>query len=153
MDRSDVIADIPPSQEEAKRRIEAGGLTGPRTCGKCGQLRKGRVIYGFTDYFVCFNCLVRDEAKIISQTDEFLRKDRVWRIRKARENWNKKQTETAEEVIRNTRERYNEICNLVPDITQKEKEMIARELLKTIDQRYLSDDVPYQQIKEPETAE
>jgi hypothetical protein len=95
MDRPDTIeassiADDPPSICEAKKRIAALGLGGPRTCGRCGQLRKGRIIIGFTDYFVCFNCLVKDEAKALSETDEFLRKDRVWKIRKARKIWENK---------------------------------------------------------------
>ena len=87
MDRPDTIAYDPPSTEEAKKRVTALGLGGPRTCGRCGQLRKGRIIIGYTDFFVCFNCLVKDEAKALSETDEFMRKDRVWRMRKAREIW------------------------------------------------------------------
>jgi hypothetical protein len=90
MDRPDTIADDPPSICEAKKRVTALGLTGPRTCGRCGQLRKGRILYGYTDYFLCFNCLVKDEAKGISETEEFTRMDRVWKIRIARKIWEDK---------------------------------------------------------------
>jgi hypothetical protein len=120
MDRPDMIeassiADDPPSICEAKKRIAALGLGGPRTCGRCGQLRKGRMIVGYTGFFVCFNCLVRDEAKDLAETEEFIRKDKVWRIRKAREKWMNKR---------------------------------VSEPIKSIDPRYLADELPYQQRSE-----
>lgn len=115
MDRPDQIADDPPSTEEAKKRILALGLGGPRTCGRCGQLRKGRLVVGFTGYFVCFNCLVKDEAKALAESEEFIRKDKVWRIRKAREKWMNKR---------------------------------VSEPIKSIDPRYLADELPYKPIAE-----
>lgn len=120
MDRTDTIeassiADDPPSTEEAKKRILALGLGGPRTCGRCGQLRKGRLVVGFTGFFVCFNCLVKEEAKDLAETEEFIRKDKVWRIRKAREKWMNKR---------------------------------VSEPIKSIDPRYLTDELPYKPITE-----
>lgn len=136
MDRPDQIEasiqieDDPPSICEAKKRVTALGLTGPRTCGRCGQLRKGRTLYGYTEYFLCFRCLVKDEAKGISETDEFMRKDRVWRMRKAREIWEDKN------VVKNS---YDDAVREFPEMTLKEKEHLANELLKTLDQ---SDNCP-----------
>ena len=124
MDRPDQIADDPPSTEEAKKRVTALGLGGPRTCGRCGQLRKGRIIMGYTDYFVCFNCLVKDEAIALAETDEFMRKDRVWKMRKAREIWKSKN------VVKSS---YDDAVREFPEMTLKEKEHLANELLKTLD--------------------
>lgn len=117
------IADDPPSTEEAKKRIAALGLGGPRTCGRCGKLSKGRIIVGYTDFFVCFNCLVKDEAKGISETEEFTRMDRVWRIRKARDIWKSKN------VVKSS---YEEAVREFPEMTLKDKERLANELLKNM---------------------
>lgn len=117
------IADDPPSTQVAKERISLLGLTGPRTCGRCGKLSKGRIIIGYTDYFECFNCLVKDEAKGISETDEFMRKDRVWRMRKSREIWKSKNV---------VKSRYDDAVREFPEMTLKEKEHLANELLKNL---------------------
>ena len=118
------IADDPPSTEEAKKRVTALGLTGPRTCGRCGQLRKGRILYGYTEYFLCFNCLVKDEAKGISETEEFTRMDRVWNMRRARANWKRKN------VVKSS---YDDAVREFPEMTLKEKEHLANKILKTMD--------------------
>ena len=123
MDRPDQIADDPPSTEEAKKRVTALGLAGPRTCGRCGQLRKGRIVIGYTDFFVCFNCLVKDEAIALAETEEFIRKDRVWRIRKARDIWKRKN------VVKSS---YEDTVREFPEMTLKEKEHLANELLKNL---------------------
>lgn len=140
MERLDKIPDDPPSTEEAKKRIAALGLGGPRTCGRCGQLRKGRLVVGFTGYFVCFNCLVKDEAKALAESDEFIRKDRVWRIRKAREIWmNKRISEPvksidprylADELPYQTR---SEDLLMQNTLTEEEKEELAKKLMATLD--------------------
>lgn len=143
----DKIPDDPPSTEEAKKRIAALGLGGPRTCVRCGQLRKGRISdyrtssYGFdTKYFVCFNCLVKDESKALAESDEFIRKDRVWRIRKAREIWmNKRISEPvksidprylADELPYQTR---SEDLLMQNTLTEEEKEELAKKLMATLD--------------------
>jgi hypothetical protein len=140
MDRVDQISDDPPSTEEAKKRIAALGLGGPRTCGRCGQLRKGRLVVGFTGYFVCYNCLVKDEAKDLAETEEFTRKDKVWRIRKAREKWMNKRVS---EPVKSIDPRYladelpyqprSEEQLMQNPLTEDEKEELAKKLMSIID--------------------
>lgn len=45
------------------------GLSGHRTCEKCGQIMKGRVFNGHTDTFVCLRCLEKEEKKKRSQRE------------------------------------------------------------------------------------
>lgn len=45
------------------------GLSGHRTCEKCGQIMKGRVFNGHTDTFVCLRCLEKEEAKKLTQRE------------------------------------------------------------------------------------
>jgi len=119
------IAEDPPSICEAKKRVTALGLTGTRTCGRCGQLRKGRIIYGYTEYFLCFRCLVKDEAKALSETDEFLRKDRVWKIRRARKIWEENKNEA--------KSKYEAEMLKMNYMSESDRAAIARELLVTLE--------------------
>ena len=118
------IVEDPPSICEAKNRVTALGLTGPRTCGRCGQLRKGRIIYGYTEYFLCFRCLVKDEAKELSETDEFLRKDRVWKIRRARNIWKDKNA---------AKSKYEAEMLKMYYMSELDREAIRRKLLGTLE--------------------
>lgn len=45
------------------------GLSGHRTCEKCGQIMNGRVFDGHTDNFVCLRCLEKEEEKKLSQRE------------------------------------------------------------------------------------
>lgn len=45
------------------------GLSGDRTCRKCGQIMKGRIFNGHTDTFVCLRCLEKEEAKKLTKRE------------------------------------------------------------------------------------
>ena len=49
-------------KERISIEIPVIAMTRPRTCGKCGQIMKGRMFNGYTDYFVCNNCLAKEET-------------------------------------------------------------------------------------------
>jgi hypothetical protein len=66
---------------------------------------------------------VKDEAKGISETEEFTRMDRVWKIRRARKIWEDKNV---------VKSRYDDAVREFPEMTLKEKERLANELLKNL---------------------
>jgi hypothetical protein len=101
-----------PIEKEVQRianRLRLEGLCGTsyQVCTECGQ--KGQ---GFSNMmegtFTCVRCYMKKKAEELDSDPEWIRKEKVWKMRKAREVWNSKLT--------------------LIDMTQSEKEQLARKI-------------------------
>ena len=98
-----------PIEQELQRigyRLERA-CTSYSECSKCGEKRKGfcNLVKGT---FTCIRCYIKKEAERLEADPEWMRKEKVWKMRKAREVWNSKLT--------------------LFDMTQSEKEELARKI-------------------------
>lgn len=102
--------DLSPIEMELQRiAIQAGNACGSsyQTCDKCGE--KGR---GFSNLmegtFTCLKCHMKKEGERLDSDPEWIKKEKLWKMRKAREEWNSKPT--------------------LLDMTKSEKEQLARKI-------------------------
>lgn len=86
--------DLSPIEIELQRianRLESVCGSSYHTCYKCGE--KGK---GFTNLmdgtFTCIRCYMKKKAEELDSDPEWIKKERVWKMRKAREVWNSKLT-------------------------------------------------------------
>ena len=105
-----ITDDLSPIEIELQRianRLESVCGSSYQVCDKCGE--KGR---GFSNLmegtFTCIKCHMKKEGERLDSDPEWIKKEKVWKLRRAREKWNSKPT--------------------LFDMTQSEKEQLARKI-------------------------
>lgn len=58
-------------------------------CSSCDKLKKG-VGFPFTGEFLCMECLLKRKAAELDNDPEYIRKERVYKLREARQKYNER---------------------------------------------------------------